>query len=161
MEHLLTLHLSSPQHSQELGARLGRALQSGDVLAFSGPLGAGKTTLIRGIGAGWGAEQAITSPTFVIVHRYTRPHDSQTLHHLDAYRLSGPAEAEAIGWADILAAEGACLIEWAENIRAALPTELLWLTLDYHPQDDSARILQARAIGERPAALLKILEEGA
>jgi len=147
----------SPQETQSLGSALGELLQSGDVVCLSGDLGAGKTTFAAGVGRGWGAESPLTSPTFVIVRQYKRAADHQLLHHLDAYRLQSAADADSIGWDDVLESSGAVLIEWAENLGAALPNVLLWVRLE--PSQDSVRLISFTPQGERPRQLLLRLEE--
>jgi tRNA threonylcarbamoyl adenosine modification protein YjeE len=102
----------SPVQTELYGEALGRALRRGDVLALSGPLGAGKTCLVRGIVAGAGGDAAtVRSPTFVLhqPHRAAR----LTVHHIDLYRL-GPGSSLDVLDLDGLLAEGAVVIEWAE-----------------------------------------------
>jgi tRNA threonylcarbamoyladenosine biosynthesis protein TsaE len=112
------------------GQTLGQALQAGDVLALCGELGAGKTTLCRGIGIGWGAQQAVTSPTFLLVNEYSRA-DGATLHHLDCYRLGEHAEIESIDLLERMAHRIPLLIEWADYVAEHLPSETLWITLTF------------------------------
>ena len=83
----------SSQQTQRLGQRLGELLQPGDVVAMTGDLGSGKTTLVQGIAQGWGTIDAVSSPTFVLVNSYRRP-DGKLLHHMDAYRIETAIEAE-------------------------------------------------------------------
>lgn len=136
-------HISySPEETAQLGYHLGQNLSTGAVICLSGDLGAGKTTLVQGLGKGWGITEPLTSPTFVIVHQHRRT-DGQTLHHIDAYRLSH--DAETIGLEDILAANGIVIIEWAEQIQAWLPAHAIWLTLDYHETQEEARYITLEA----------------
>ena len=122
-----------------LGEALGALLRAGDVLGLDGPLGAGKTTLTRSIAAGMGLDpRRVSSPTFVIVNEYTRepnepphePRESGTapaggagLAHVDAYRLSGPGELDAVDWDRLVdpASGVAIVVEWAGRIEGALP----------------------------------------
>lgn len=105
----------------ELGGRLGRALFAGAFVTLRGDLGAGKTVLVRGVGAALG-ENEITSPTFTIVQEYdTMPR----LLHFDAYRLSDADELYAIGFEDYLKQDAVIFMEWAELVREALPKERL------------------------------------
>jgi tRNA threonylcarbamoyl adenosine modification protein YjeE len=102
----------SPVQTELYGEALGRALRRGDVLALSGPLGAGKTCLVRGIVAGAGGDAAtVRSPTFVL----HQPHRAAglTVHHIDLYRL-GPGSSLDVLDLDGLLVEGAVVIEWAE-----------------------------------------------
>ncbi|MBN2137277.1 MAG: tRNA (adenosine(37)-N6)-threonylcarbamoyltransferase complex ATPase subunit type 1 TsaE [Sedimentisphaerales bacterium] len=110
---------NSPQDTIELGRRIGRALKGGEVVALSGPLGSGKTHLIKGIAAGAGAEDCgqVNSPTFVLVNEYTGRLD---IYHIDAYRLNSVAEFEMLGFDDFCHAGSVVLIEWADKVESAL-----------------------------------------
>src|SRR5512143_1475973 len=119
----------SPEQTRRLGMRLGSLLQPGDVVGLAGDLGSGKTTLVQGVCAGWGSSDEVSSPTFVLVNVYRRL-DGQRLYHLDAYRLSGPAEAEDLDLDDMLET-GALIVEWSDRIQAALPGEFLQVRLTY------------------------------
>lgn len=97
-----------------LGARIARLLRPGDVVALSGPLGAGKTTLARAILSGAGYAGEVPSPTFAILEAYDPPAVRLPIVHADFYRLGSPAEAEELGLADYR--EGAALLaEWPEK----------------------------------------------
>jgi tRNA threonylcarbamoyladenosine biosynthesis protein TsaE len=138
------------------GRRLGERLRAGDVICLSGNLGAGKTALAKGIGAGWGALETMTSPTFTLIHEHHRARDDQTLYHVDCYRLEGHADAWGIGLEDLFYGDGPVVIEWPENIREALPPDHLWIALDF--LGDTQRHLTARATGEHYRALLAALD---
>jgi len=103
----------------DLGRRIGARLRGGEVFAICGPLGSGKTHLIKGIAAGAGAadRESVTSPTFVIVNQYAGRFD---LYHIDAYRLNSVAEFEMLGFDDFCYPESVVLIEWADKIEPAL-----------------------------------------
>lgn len=126
-----SLHITSPDPAttHRLGQALGRLLQPGDVVCLSGELGAGKTALTRGIGAGWGALERVTSPTFTLVHEHARARDGAVLYHVDCYRLAGATDAETIGLDDMLHSEGVIVIEWPEQVAAALPDRRLWIRI--------------------------------
>lgn len=119
----------SAEQTRRLGSRLGTLLQAGDVICLSGDMGAGKTVFAAGIGKGWGAQDAITSPTFNLVHEHTRGADTQRLYHLDCYRLKSPDDAESIGLDEILNGRGPVILEWPEHIESALPKQRLWIEL--------------------------------
>lgn len=125
----LDLISHSAEQTRRLGARLGALLQPGDVICLSGDLGAGKTAFAAGIGAGWGVQVPITSPTFNLVHEHEREDDAQVLYHLDCYRIHSPGDALTIGLDDILNGDGPVIVEWPEHIDAALPDERLWIEL--------------------------------
>jgi tRNA threonylcarbamoyladenosine biosynthesis protein TsaE len=110
---------ASPAETRSLGASIGSVLVPGQLLCLDGDLGTGKTTFVQGLAAGWGSPDRVTSPTFVLVNEYRRP-DGSRLYHVDAYRLSGPAEAEDLDL-DSLLAVGPLVVEWAGRIRPALP----------------------------------------
>jgi tRNA threonylcarbamoyladenosine biosynthesis protein TsaE len=136
--------------TRRAGIRLGGLLQPGDVVCLEGELGAGKTTLVQGICAGWGSLDQASSPTFVLVNVYRRP-PGQRLYHLDAYRLSGSAEADDLD-VDAMIEDGPVVVEWADRIRAALPAEYLWIVLRWVDFEQRDLVISAR--GSRYQALL-------
>jgi tRNA threonylcarbamoyladenosine biosynthesis protein TsaE len=110
---------NSPEETIELGRKIGSQLRGGEVLATCGPLGSGKTHLIKGIAAGAGAgdSRQVTSPTFVIVNEYAGRFD---IYHIDAYRLSSVSEFEMIGFDDFCYPQSVVVIEWVDKIESAL-----------------------------------------
>ena len=110
---------NSPSETTKFGHKLGSRLKGGEVIALCGPLGSGKTHLVKGIAAGAaGAEQAhVNSPTFVIVNEYAGRLD---IYHIDAYRLEAVSEFEALGFDDFCYPQSVVLIEWADKIESAL-----------------------------------------
>ncbi|MCD7859195.1 MAG: tRNA (adenosine(37)-N6)-threonylcarbamoyltransferase complex ATPase subunit type 1 TsaE [Firmicutes bacterium] len=109
---------SSPEQTELLGQRLAETLAAGDIVAFYGGLGAGKTAFTRGLARGLGCTEAVTSPTYTIVNEYLT--GRLPLFHFDLYRLSSEDELFEIGWEDYLARGGVCAVEWSENAAAAL-----------------------------------------
>jgi tRNA threonylcarbamoyladenosine biosynthesis protein TsaE len=148
--HSLEIISRSPEQTRRVGMRLGALLKPGDVICLVGDLGAGKTTLMQGIAAGWGSLDPVSSPTFVLLNVYRRA-NGQCLYHLDAYRISGVHEAEELDMESYLE-KGPLIVEWAERIRAALPDEHIWTTLTW--VDDSQRDLVFAARGSRFENLL-------
>lgn len=142
----------SVERTTQIGALLGEVLRAGDVICLSGALGAGKTALTRGIAAGWGAREPVTSPTFTLVHEHTRASDGQRLYHIDCYRLDGAASAWSIGLEDLIYGDDVTVIEWAENVRDLLPPDCLWITLEFGGENE--RRLSYTALGERGQRLL-------
>ncbi|HSG41785.1 MAG TPA: tRNA (adenosine(37)-N6)-threonylcarbamoyltransferase complex ATPase subunit type 1 TsaE [Anaerolineales bacterium] len=143
----------SPDQTRGIGARLGGALQAGDVICLQGDLGAGKTTFVQGIAQGWGSLDSVSSPTFIIVNEYRRAGSSR-LFHMDAYRLESVLEAEQLDL-DSMLADGALLIEWPERIAELIPLECLWIQLDH--KDKEEREMKFKASGERYEKLLEII----
>jgi tRNA threonylcarbamoyladenosine biosynthesis protein TsaE len=149
----LTLALSSPAETFELGRRLGAALREGDFVALLGELGAGKTLFVRGATEGAGVEPA-TSPSFALANLYRG--GKVTLQHLDLYRLSGPAELFALGFDDMIATPAATLCEWADRAGSALPSDRLEIDFAVTgPEERSARVV---AHGPRSEDLLAAIE---
>ena len=111
----------SAEETIAFGRQLAGTLRAGDVLALTGDLGAGKTCLVKGIAAGLGITQPVTSPTFTLIHEY--PGGRLPLAHIDLYRLETPAAALAIGIEDYLGGAGITVIEWAERIAELLPAQ--------------------------------------
>ena len=112
---------NSPEETIEFGRKLGSQLKGGEVVAICGPLGSGKTHLIKGIAAGAGAKDLrdVNSPTFVIVNEYAGRFD---IYHIDAYRLNSISEFEMLGFDDFCYPESVVLIEWADKVESALQT---------------------------------------
>jgi len=104
----------SPDQTRRIGARLGALLRSGDVLALSGDLGAGKTQLVRGLARGLGVTTRVHSPTFTLVNEYSG--GRLKLFHLDLYRLETPDQIHSAGIEEFLQPDGVAVIEWAERL---------------------------------------------
>jgi tRNA threonylcarbamoyladenosine biosynthesis protein TsaE len=142
-----------------LGEALGALLRPGDVLGLDGPLGAGKTTLTRSIAAGMGLDpRRVSSPTFVVVNEYepTTPGAAPGLAHVDAYRLAGPDELDAVDWDRLVdpASGAAIVVEWAERIADALPAAKTG-RIRIEPEGERTRrmeILLPRRFTQRPQA---------
>ena len=147
----------SPQQTQRLGMRLGGLLQPGDVVAMSGDLGSGKTTLVQGIAQGWGATDSVSSPTFVLVNSYRRP-GGQQLHHMDAYRIDSALEAEDLDLEELLST-GPLLVEWAERISAALPQEGLTIQMSWMADEQRNLVFTPR--GKRHEQLMNAFKRQA
>lgn len=109
----------SVEQTLGLGERIGRSLKGGEVLALTGPLGSGKTHLIKGIVRGCGGKdrEQVSSPTFVLVNEYTGRFQ---IYHIDAYRLASIHEFEMLGFEELLHPGAVVLIEWADKVAASL-----------------------------------------
>lgn len=148
----LLIHSDSPQRTEALGKVLGNFLQPGDLICLSGLLGAGKTVLSRGIGAGWGAQPPLTSPTYNLVHEHCREADSGRLLHIDLYRIGELTDAASLGIDDCLEDNATVIIEWCERLRDQLPPEKMHIGLEL--AEDHHRQLLISAQGVRHLALL-------
>lgn len=131
--HAFEFFSRSPEQTRRLGMRLGALLKPGDLICLQGDLGAGKTTLVQGVAQGWGALDAVSSPTFVLVNAYRRP-DSSQLFHFDAYRIESLGEAEELD-IDSLLSQGPLVVEWPERVEPILPVERLWGWLEYESEE--------------------------
>jgi tRNA threonylcarbamoyladenosine biosynthesis protein TsaE len=140
----------SPEQTRRLGFRLGALLRASDILCLSGDLGAGKTTLVQGLGQGWGSLDQVSSPTFVLVNEYRRP-DGSCMFHLDAYRLGSAWEAEDLDL-DRMLESGPLVVEWPERIKTVLPENNLWINLRWIA--DEQRGMTFYGHGERFTQLL-------
>lgn len=109
---------NSPEETEKIGEKLGKQLSPGDVIAFYGDLGTGKTAFTRGLARGLKIHSPITSPTYTIVNEYTE--GRLPLFHFDMYRLHSSEELFDIGWDDYLARGGVCAVEWSENVADAI-----------------------------------------
>lgn len=149
----------SPAETYALGQQLGSVVQTPQLIALQGDLGAGKTALTQGIAAGLGITARVTSPTFILINRYPTASGAE-LVHIDCYRLgetrTDPTlEAAALGLEEILADEQAIVvIEWAERIADLLPDDHLQITLTPLPPAEQSRQLVLSATGPTSAALL-------
>jgi len=108
----------SPEETEAAGARLGATLKSGDVVALTGELGAGKTVFVQGLARALGVGTAATSPTFVLVNEYR---GRVPVHHVDAYRTTSLAELMDLGIEEMMDGDGITVIEWAERVEPLLP----------------------------------------
>jgi tRNA threonylcarbamoyladenosine biosynthesis protein TsaE len=130
--HLLQLQSGSEAETRAIGAALAEVLVPGDVVGLTGDLGAGKTRLVQGTAAALGVTDPVISPTFMIVREH---HGRVPVHHVDAYRLSGPSELEDLGLEDVLDPDAVVLVEWADQVTRALPESWLEIRLAVGPDD--------------------------
>jgi len=129
----------SPGQTERLGALLAERLRPGDVVAYRGGLGAGKTAFTRGLARGLGATETVTSPTYTIVNEYLS--GRLPLFHFDMYRLSSSDELFDIGWEDYLARGGVCAVEWSENVQDAMEGAVSVELLKDENDPDTRRII--------------------
>ncbi len=145
----------SARATHALGARLGRHLAPGDVVALVGDLGAGKTQLVRGACAGAAVDEGqVSSPSFAIVATYR---GRIPVHHADLYRIGDEDELYGTGFGDLVGGDGALLVEWADRIPGALPEEKLTIRLAHDRRAPNVRHLDIEGTGPRHASLARKL----
>ncbi|MFE5599402.1 tRNA (adenosine(37)-N6)-threonylcarbamoyltransferase complex ATPase subunit type 1 TsaE [Streptomyces coelicoflavus] len=143
--------VTSPEQMRELGRRLAKLLRAGDLVMLSGELGAGKTTLTRGLGEGLGVRGAVTSPTFVIARVHPSLGDGPPLVHVDAYRLSGGLDEMEDLDLDVSLSDSVIVVEWGEGKVEELTEDRLRLRIDRAVGDttDEVRHVTVTGLGER------------
>jgi len=137
-------HTNSPEATRLLGKAIGQSLAGGEVIGLIGPLGAGKTQLVKGIaiGNGWPDSELVTSPTFTLVHEYA---GKCVMFHVDVYRLRDLKELQTIGFHELMQPWSAVVVEWANRVAEAMPQETIWVEISI--AGETARILKFRADG--------------
>lgn len=125
--------------TEEYGRLLAKELKSGSVVAFFGGMGMGKTQMVRGIANGLGLDAEVSSPTFALVHDYG---GNPPLIHFDMYRVTGWEDLYSTGYFDYLDAGCILVIEWSENIAAALPEDAIRIYI--RREDDTVRVIERR-----------------
>ncbi|WP_327317277.1 tRNA (adenosine(37)-N6)-threonylcarbamoyltransferase complex ATPase subunit type 1 TsaE [Streptomyces sp. NBC_01235] len=159
------LVVNSPQQMGELGRRLAKLLRAGDLVMLSGELGAGKTTLARGLGEGLGVRGAVTSPTFVIARVHPSLSAGPPLVHVDAYRLGGGLDEMEDLDLDVSLTDSVIVVEWGEGkveeltddrlqvrIHRAVGTASFRGTTPGPPEADEVRHVTVTGLGERWAS---------
>lgn len=147
---------ASVSKTHVLGRAIGERLIGGITIGLVGPLGAGKTQLVKGIAAGNGLDDPhlVTSPTYTLVHQYD---GNLALFHLDAYRLTKPSELEALGFDEMVRPDTAVVVEWADRVETIMPNDSLWIAMQ--PTADTERLIEARANGPMSARLIESLRD--
>ena len=123
----VNLTVATPEAMNELGRRVAAELRAGDVIVLTGDLGAGKTTLTRGLGEALGVRGAVTSPTFVIARTHPRDSGGAPLVHVDAYRLTDPLELDDL---DIDFAGSIVVVEWGRGMVEPLAPQRLEIDIE-------------------------------
>lgn len=132
-----TYKTNSAEQTISLGEQIGKLLKGGDVIAYSGNLGAGKTTITRGISIGMKLGDEVTSPTFALVNEYRG--EKLSLIHFDMYRINSSMDLETTGFYDYMDDDNVLAIEWSENIEDDLPDDCI--RIDIQRVDDNTRII--------------------
>jgi tRNA threonylcarbamoyladenosine biosynthesis protein TsaE len=130
MQEIIT---SSPAETESLGERLAEKLKGGEVIALFGGMGMGKTAFTRGLSRGLGILDGVSSPTFALVHEY---HGRLPVYHFDMFRVNSWDDLYSTGFFDYLEAGGVLVIEWSENIEAALPPDAIRIEIRQGAQQD-------------------------
>ncbi|WP_040197351.1 tRNA (adenosine(37)-N6)-threonylcarbamoyltransferase complex ATPase subunit type 1 TsaE [Candidatus Soleaferrea massiliensis] len=133
-----TCQTHSYQETLEVAERLAALLRPGDVIAFKGGLGAGKTAFVTGLAKGLGIESDVQSPTFAIVNEYRGK--AVTLYHFDMYRIETYEDLYSTGFFDYLETGAILAIEWSENIEGVLPENVIEITLSPGEDENSREI---------------------
>ncbi len=134
----------SPEETEAIGEALGRTLQGGEVIAYRGGLGLGKTCFTRGLARGLGFTGNVTSPTFALVQEYTG--GRFPLYHFDLYRISTIEDLDTTGFFEYLDTGGVLAVEWSENFTAVLPENTV--TVSFERLDDTGRKITVENTGE-------------
>ncbi|MFD9035095.1 tRNA (adenosine(37)-N6)-threonylcarbamoyltransferase complex ATPase subunit type 1 TsaE [Streptomyces sp. NPDC059567] len=146
-----TLDIDSPEEMQEIGRRLAKLLRPGDLVMLTGELGAGKTTLTRGLGEGLGVRGAVTSPTFVIARVHPSLVGGPALVHVDAYRLGGGLDEMEDLDLDVSLPDSVVVVEWGDGKVEELTDDRLHVLIHrvVGDTDDDRRTVVLRGIGTR------------
>jgi tRNA threonylcarbamoyladenosine biosynthesis protein TsaE len=147
MAHDITLNLADEAATLSLGDRLSRTLRAGQSIYLHGDLGAGKTTLVRGLLHGMGHVGKVKSPTYTLVEPYVI--SGLSLYHFDLYRFNDPEEWDAAGFRDYFNAATICLVEWPEKARELLPDPDIDIVLTPMGEGRQVRLTANTASGEK------------
>lgn len=158
---ILELSVGSPDQMRDLGRRIAAVLAPGDLVMLTGELGAGKTTLTRGLGEGLGVRGAVTSPTFVIARVHPPLGSGPALVHVDAYRLGGGLDEMEDLDLDVSLPESVVVVEWGDGKVEELAEDRLHVVIDraVGDTDDERRTVRLVGIGARWAGLRTDLPE--
>jgi tRNA threonylcarbamoyladenosine biosynthesis protein TsaE len=138
---MTVVQVADPDAMEALGARIAARLEAGDLVALNGELGAGKTTLTRGLGAALGVRGAVTSPTFVLAR--THPRDGAPLVHVDAYRLGSAAELDDL---DIDFAGSIVVVEWGAGLLDGITDDWLEVSIERPVGGDADDGIEPRTV---------------
>lgn len=125
---MFSITTCSPEETIAFAEKIGKLLRGGDIVAYRGGLGAGKTTFTRGIAVGMGLPDEVSSPTFALVNEYRGK--ELTLYHFDMYRILNAESLETTGFYDYISEDAVIVCEWSENIADCLPENVITVTLE-------------------------------
>ena len=150
----LKVNSENSTQTMHIGEQIGQLIMPTSILCLHGTLGAGKTTLVRGIATGWQSKDRVSSPTYTIVNIYRHQHAPQRLFHIDAYRLDSDAAIESSGLEDIFDEVGAVVIEWPSKVSEWLPEDVLHIYMTPHDELPDIRQLSFESRGSHHTELL-------
>ena len=133
MENIKIFVSESVDSTYKIAQDFAQTLKNGDIVAFEGGLGAGKTHFTKGIAKGLGIEDSVTSPTFTLINHYQTENETSSiknLYHFDMYRINGYDDFASTGFHDYLEENGIIIIEWSENIKNYLPRNIIKIELE-------------------------------
>ena len=133
---------SSAEETIALGREIGRRLRGGDVIAYRGGLGAGKTTVTRGISDGMGLGDEVTSPTFALVNEYRKKDCKLSLIHFDMYRITSGEDLETTGFYEYMDEDAVLAVEWSENIEDELPEDCIRVSIKRLSDDERELVIE-------------------
>ena len=130
----MKIYTHSPEETIAAAQKIGKMLRVGDVIAYKGGLGAGKTTFTRGLAVGMGLPDEVHSPTFALVNEYRG--GDKVMYHFDMYRIMNAEALETTGFYDYLSENCVIVCEWSENISDCLPENTVTITIDYRGESE-------------------------
>lgn len=134
---MIEARTASPEETIEFAKTIGAMLKGGDIIAYKGGLGAGKTTFTRGLAIGMGLPDEVSSPTFALVNEYRGNNVPLTLYHFDMYRIMNAEALETTGFYDYMSDDSVIAVEWSENIADCLPKKIITITISAQYDDDN------------------------
>lgn len=152
----MDLYSHNPEETEAFAILIGKVANAGDIIILSGDLGAGKTTMTKGIAKGLGIDQIVKSPTYTIIREYTQ--GRIPLYHMDVYRING--EVEDLGVEEYFEGDGLAVVEWGELLDKAMLDS--YLSIELHKEEaknSEKRMISLNAVGKRAQQLLNRIEE--
>lgn len=153
---MFEIHTTSQEETMELGKRLGEKVFANSCVVLEGDLGAGKTTLTKGIALGLGIDRIIKSPTYTLIREYRK--GRLPLFHMDMYRIEESGGASEVGLEEYFYASGVCVVEWAQYIEDELPSTFLKVQIDRVGDDESKRVIRLVPHGKEYEEFINKLE---
>ena len=153
---MFELHTKSQEETIQLGKQLGEKIFENSCIILEGDLGAGKTTLTKGIALGLGIERVIKSPTYTLIREYRK--GRLPLFHMDMYRIEESGGASEVGLEEYFYAGGVCVVEWAQYIKDELPSTFLTVQIDRVGDAESERVIRLIPHGNVYEELIQTLE---